>query len=61
MPLYQLFANSVLVLLRSSGAGCSVCEIYCGYSTHADDQTLIGLYQQPVLDKSYEHSCKMVL
>ncbi len=61
MPLYQLFINSLLVLLRSSGAGRSVCDVYCGCSTHADDQTLIGLYQQPVqrmVDKSYEHSCK---
>ncbi len=38
-----------------------MCEVYCGCPTHADVQTLIGLYQQPVqrmLDTFYEHSCK---
>ncbi len=61
MLLYQLFINSLLVLMRGSGAGCSVCNVCCGCLTHADDQTLIGLYKQPVqrmLDRFYEHSCK---
>ncbi len=38
-----------------------MCDVYCGCPKHADDQTLIGLYKQPVqrmLDRSYGHSCK---